>query len=89
MVQNFWSPYIILIIGSSESGKTNTLLNLTSHQPDNYETYLYDKDPYEAKCHLLINKHEDLDLSIIIILELLLNNQMIWMIFMKILINTV
>ena len=27
-------PYRILIIGSSESGKTNVLLNLIEHQPD-------------------------------------------------------
>ena len=27
-------PYRILIIGESESGKSNALLNLISHQPD-------------------------------------------------------
>ena len=27
-------PYIVLIIGGSGSGKTNSLFNLISHQPD-------------------------------------------------------
>ena len=39
----------ILIIGGSGYGKTNALLNLISHQPDIYKTYLYAKGPYEAK----------------------------------------
>ena len=49
-------PYIILIIGGSGSGKTNTLLNLISHQPDTDKNSLYTKDPYKAKLQLLINK---------------------------------
>ena len=40
--------YIILIIGSSGSVKTNLLLNLIENQPDINEIYLYAKDPYEA-----------------------------------------
>ena len=42
-------PYRILIIGGSESGKTNLLLNLIENQPDIGEIYLYAKDPYESK----------------------------------------
>ena len=42
-------PYRILIIGDSGSGKTNVLLNLTSHHPNIDKIYLYAKDPYEAK----------------------------------------
>ena len=42
-------PYKILIIGSSGSGKTNSLLNLINHQLDIDKIYLYAKDPYEAK----------------------------------------
>ena len=53
-------PYRTLTIGGSGSRKTNTLLNLMSHQPDVDKTYLYAKDPFEAKYQLLINKHEDL-----------------------------
>ena len=41
-------PYRILIIGDSESGKTNALLKLISNQPDIDKIYLYVKDPYEA-----------------------------------------
>ena len=37
-------PYIILIIGGSESGKTNLLLNLIENQPDIDKIYLYAKD---------------------------------------------
>ena len=43
------SPYRILIIGGSGSGKTNALLNLIENQPDIDKIYLYAKDPYEAK----------------------------------------
>ena len=39
----------ILIIRSSESGKVNLLFNLISQQPDVDKTYLYGKDPCEAK----------------------------------------
>ena len=42
-------PCRILIIGGSESGKTNALLNLINNQPDIDEIYLYAKDPYEGK----------------------------------------
>ena len=45
----FYHPYKILIIGGSGSAKTNSLFNLTNHQPDIYKTYLYAKDPHEAK----------------------------------------
>ena len=51
-------PYIILVIGSSEPGKTNALLNLINNQPDIEELYLYAKDPYEAKYHYFDNKRE-------------------------------
>ena len=51
-------PYRILIIGSSGSGNSNVLLNLTENQPDIDEIYLYAKDLYEAKYQYLINKRE-------------------------------
>ena len=50
--------YRILIIGHSGSGKTNSLFNLISHQPDTDKLYLYAKDPYEAKYQLFFNKQE-------------------------------
>ena len=34
-------PYRMLIIGASESGKTNSLFNLINHQPDIDKVYLY------------------------------------------------
>ena len=52
-------PYWMLIIGSSGSGKTNTLLNLTNHEPDIDKIYLYAKDQYKANYQCLINKREN------------------------------
>ena len=49
-------PYRILTIRYYGSGKTNTLFNLISQQPDIDKFFLYPKDPYEAKYQLLINK---------------------------------
>ena len=51
----------ILIIGGSESGKTNTLSNLINNQPDFDKIYLYAKDLYEPKYHFLINKRESIE----------------------------
>ena len=42
-------PYIILIIGGSGSGKTNTLLNFINEQQDIHKTYLYARDLNELK----------------------------------------
>ena len=53
----------ILIIGGSESGKTNTLSNLINNQPDFDKIYLYAKDLYEPKYHFLINKRESIELK--------------------------
>ena len=56
-------PYRILIIGGSESGKTNALLNLTNNQPDIDKIYLYEKGAIEAKYQHLINKREKVGLD--------------------------
>ena len=53
-------PYRILIIGGSESGKTNILLNLKNNQPDIDKIYLYAKYPYEDKYQFLIQKRESI-----------------------------
>ena len=45
-------------MGGSGSGKANALLNLINNQPNIDKTYLYAKDPYEAKYQFLINKKE-------------------------------
>ena len=47
-------PYKILIIGGSESGKTNTLLHLINEQKDIDNIYLYAKDLSEPKYEYLI-----------------------------------
>ena len=51
--------YIILIIGGSGSGKTNTLLNLTNEQNDIDKICLYARDLNKPKYKILIKKHED------------------------------
>ena len=57
-------PYrIIIIIGGSGSGKTNTLLNLLNKQLDIDKIYLYAKDPYEEKYQFLINKRKIIGLK--------------------------
>ena len=52
-------PYRILIIGSSESGKTNALLNLIKEQDDIDKIYLYAKDLSEPNYEFLVKKRED------------------------------
>ena len=47
-----------MLIGDSASGKTNSLFNVISHQPDIVKTDWEAKDPYEAKHKFLINKLE-------------------------------
>ena len=70
-------PYGILIIGGSGSGKINALLNLTNNQPNTDKIYLY------AKYQYLINKREKVGLKRFI------NIQMIFKMFIKILMNTI
>ena len=45
-------PYIILIIDSSGSGKTNTLLNLINEQDDIDKIHLYAKDLSESSTYI-------------------------------------
>ena len=68
----------MLIIGSSRSGRTNSLFNLIGRQPDVDKTYWYVKDSFNAKYMLSINKRQAE--SIIRILKLLLNTLIIRMI---------
>ena len=53
-----YTPYRILIIESSGSGKTNALLNLINNQTDIDKICLYAKDHYKPKYQHLINKRE-------------------------------
>ena len=55
--------YRILIIGSSRSGKTNSLFNLINEEPVIDEIYLYAKDSYEANYQFLVNKRESTGLK--------------------------
>ena len=51
-------PYRILIIGGSQSRKTNSLFNIINQQSDIDKIYLYAKDLNEAK-QFLIKKSKD------------------------------
>ena len=75
-------PYRILIIGGSGSGKTNTLLNLINEQKDIDKIYLYARDLSESKYEYLIKNHENAGIKH-------LNDQIQWMIFVRILIITI
>ena len=52
-------PYRILIIGGSESGKTNALFNLIKEQDYIDEIYLYAKNLSDFKYEFLIKKLKD------------------------------
>ena len=82
-------PYRIFIIGDSGSGKTNSSFNRINHQPDIDKIYLYAKDLNEAKYQFLIKKREDVGTKHFNDLRPLLNSQIIWMIFIKTLKNTI
>ena len=79
----------MLVIGVCGSGKTNSLFNLISQQPDTDKIYLHAKDPYETKYQVLIHKRESAGLKHLNDLKLLFNTQVILMIFIKILNNTI
>ena len=57
------------------------MIKFTNNQPGIDKIYLYAKDPYEARYHYLINKHEKSGLDhFLMILKPLWNIQMIcWM----------
>ena len=56
-------PYRILIIGGSESGKTNTLINLINEQNDIDKIYSYARNMSEPKYEYLIKKLEDVGIK--------------------------
>ena len=80
-------PYRVFIIRCSGHGKVNSLFNLISHQSNIDKIYLYAKDPFEAKYLLIIKLL--LAESILMIQKLLLNTRIVWLIFMRILKNTI
>ena len=79
----------ILITGSSESGKTNALLNLINHKLYTDKNYLYAKGPHKAKYQFLSNKCQCADVKHYNDSKALLNARMILIIFMKILKNPI
>ena len=83
------SPYRMLIIWGSGLEKTTPLLNLINNQPGTDKIYLYAKNPYEEKYQYLINKREKVGRITLMILKLLLNIQIIFKMFIKILKNTI
>ena len=66
-------PFHMLIIGSSGSGKTNTLLHLINNLHPIDKIYLYAKDLAEPKYEYLINKREQAGIKNLNIPKHLLN----------------
>ena len=56
-------PYRILIIGGSDSGKTNTLINFINEQNNIDQIYFYARDLNEPKYKYLIKKREDVEIK--------------------------
>ena len=56
-------PCRLIIVGGFGSGKTNSLLNQISHQPDIDKIYVYANDPHEAKYQLLIDIQKNTSLK--------------------------
>ena len=77
-----------MITGGSGSGKTNPLLNLIKEQDNIDKIYLYAKDLSEPKYEFLIKKRE-LEQTILMIHMHLLNVQIEWMTFIRILMTTI
>ena len=82
-------PYRILIVGGSESGKTNSLFDLIGLQPDADKIHWYAKDPCEAKYQFLTKKRQGSGLKHSNDSKAFMNISMIWLIFMKVLKNTI
>ena len=82
-------PYRILMIRDSGSGKTKSLLNVISQKPDIDEIYLHAKDPFKANYQFLIKKLESTSLKHVNDSKGVINTQMIWMIFIRTLKNTI
>ena len=78
--------YKRLTIGSPGFRKTNILLNSISHQSDVDKMCLHTKDPCEEKYQLLV---KNMNNSTVTIPKTVLNTRILWMIFMKILINKI
>ena len=59
------------------------------HEPDIDKIHLYAKDPSGATYQLLINKKESTGLKYLSSFKNLLKTEMVWIIFIKILKNTI
>ena len=81
----------ILIIGDSESGKTNLLLHLIEQQPNIDKIYSYPKDSYEPKYQCLINNRESVGINSFNDSKAFIDYSYVYvcMMFMKILMITV
>ena len=81
-------PYRILIIGGSGPGKTNLLLNLIKEQDDIDKIYLHAKYLSKPRYEFLIKSVMMLEKNFVMIQMHLFSVQILWMMFMRILINT-
>ena len=63
MFYNIRKVELFLKLVTSLLSVRNALFNLINNQQDIEKTYLYEKDPYEAKYQCLINKREKVGLN--------------------------
>ena len=77
-----------MTIGGCGSGKTNALLNLVSQLDDNDEVYWYAKDLSEPKYEFLIKTRTDAGIKHLNDLKHLLSVQILWIMFIEILMIT-
>ena len=77
-----------MINGGSGSGKTNALFNSISQQSDIDKIYLYAKDSSEPKYQFLSGKYKNAGVKHLNDPKHLLGIQIVWMMFMRILIIT-
>ena len=77
------------MVRGSGPGKPSALLNLINHEPYIDKIHLYAKESYDTKYQLLINNKESTGLKYLNDSNALFKTQMIWMISIKILKNTI
>ena len=82
-------PYRILIFRGSGPGKTNALLNLINEEGDIDKIYLYAKDLCEPNYEYLIKNRKNAGIKHLNDSNVLLNAQIQWMMFMRILMITI
>ena len=81
-------PYRIFIIGGSESGKTNAMVNFISQQDVIEKIYQHAKNLSEHKYEFLIKKRDDIGIKYCNDPNACIECQILWTMFTRILMST-